>query len=362
MILLGIETSCDETAAAIVENGRKVHSNIIASQIDIHREFGGVVPEIAARKHINSISYIVKQALNAADMPLSEIEGIAVSNGPGLVGALLVGLSFAKAMAFARKVPLLGVNHIYSHICSNYLEEVSNGGHPNQGHWEPPYEGHPREGHWEPPFICLVVSGGHTHLIEVVDYHDCRILGRTRDDAAGEAFDKVGRALGLPYPGGPEIDKLAKEGDPKAIPFPRATFEDSVDFSFSGLKSAVLQYLQKNKNYDIADIAASFQQAVIDVLISNAVKACKQKGLKKIAIAGGVAANTGLRKAFAEECNSLNLILNLPQTIYCTDNAAMAASGGYYRYKSGKTDKYDLNAFTRDWNLESGVQGLGYKL
>jgi len=322
IFILGIETSCDETAAAVVADGRTLMSNVIASQIDTHRIYGGVVPEIAARKHVENISYIVNEALKQADLNLADIHGIAVSNGPGLVGALLVGLSFAKSLAFARQIPLIGVHHIYSHICANYLDTA-----------------------WKPPFICLVVSGGHTHLIEVKDYHNCEILGRTRDDAAGEAFDKVGRSLGLPYPGGPEIDRLAALGDGTAIPFPRTTFEDSLDFSFSGLKSAVLQYLQKNKDGKLEDIAASFQQAVIDVLVSRTLEACKQKGLNKIALAGGVAANKGLRVAMTTACAENGIELQLPKAVYCTDNAAMVASGGYYRYIQGIRDSFDLNAY-----------------
>ena len=320
-LILGIETSCDETAAAVVAGGRQVLSNVISSQIDVHREYGGVVPEIAARKHVESISYIVREALKQAGIGLADVEGVSVSNGPGLVGALLVGVSFAKSVAFARGMPLLGVHHIYSHICANYLGSE-----------------------WEPPFVCLVVSGGHTHLVEVLDYHRVKVLGRTRDDAAGEAFDKVGRSLGLPYPGGPEIDKLAKLGDAYAIPFPRTTFEDSMDFSFSGLKSAVLQYLQKNTDRNAADTAASFQQAVIDVLVSRTIEAAKLTGLDSVALAGGVAANGGLRDAMTEACASHGIKLQLPGAEYCTDNAAMVASGGYYRLNIGKTDGFDLNA------------------
>ena len=337
-IILGIETSCDETAAAVVANGRRVLSNVISSQIDIHREYGGVVPEIAARKHVESISFIVKEALHQAGLSLSDIHGVAVTNGPGLVGALLVGLSFAKALTYAKQVPLLGVHHIYSHICANYLDGYLDDNIRNLCIF------------WEPPFICLVVAGGHTHLIEVVDYHNCLILGRTRDDAAGEAFDKVARTLGLPYPGGPEIDKLAKQGNPQAISFPKTFFEDSLDFSFSGLKSAVLQYLHKNKGSELSDtdichIAASFQQAAVDVLVSNTLEACAQRRLTKVALAGGVAANRGLREAMTVACANKGLTLHLPPGLYCTDNAAMVASGGYYRYISGASDKYDLNAY-----------------
>ena len=321
-IILGIETSCDETAAAVVKDGRNTLSNVISSQIDVHRKFGGVVPEIAARKHIEVISYIVNEALVQANVTLPELNGIAVSNGPGLVGALLTGLSYAKGLAFASDIPLLGMHHIYSHICANYLDTD-----------------------WEPPFVCLVVSGGHTHIIDVADYTTCTVIGRTRDDAAGEAFDKVGRALGLPYPGGPEIDKLAGQGNPEAIKFPKTLFEDSLDFSFSGLKSAVLQYLNKHDNIDINDICASFQACVTDVLVSRTMTACKQRGKKKIALAGGVASNIGLRESMRKACEDNNILLSLPKPVYCTDNAAMVAGGGYYRYINNEADKYDLNAF-----------------
>ena len=340
-LILGIETSCDETAAAVVADGRTVLSNMIASQVNIHREYGGVVPEIAARKHMDSISYIVGQALNQANVKLSDISAIAVSNGPGLVGALLVGLSFAKALAFSANIPLYGVHHIYSHICANYLETD-----------------------WQPPFICLIASGGHTHLVKVESFTKCTVLGRTRDDAAGEAFDKVGRTMGLPYPGGPEIDRLAKEGDPTLIPFPRTIFEDSLDFSFSGLKSAVLQHLQKhtpknthenrkentkeNKEENKekkSNIASAFQQAVLDVLVTQTIKACAQTGLSKVALAGGVAANNGLRQAITKACSANNITLHLPSAVYCTDNAAMVAGSGYYRHLTGIADDYDLNAY-----------------
>ncbi|MCL1998166.1 MAG: tRNA (adenosine(37)-N6)-threonylcarbamoyltransferase complex transferase subunit TsaD [Turicibacter sp.] len=323
-LILGIETSCDETAAAVVEDGKTVISNVISSQIDVHREYGGVVPEIASRKHLESISFIVKEALGEID--LSKIDGIAVSNGPGLAGALLVGLSFAKSLAFATKKPLYGVHHIYSHICANYLERED----------------------WQPPFVCLVVSGGHTHLIHVKDYSDCEVVGRTRDDAAGEAFDKVGRTLGLPYPGGPEIDKAAKLGDPASIPFPRTSFENSLDFSFSGLKSAVLQYKQKRdimEYSEISNVAASFQEAVIDVLVSRSLSLCDALDLPKLAIAGGVAANLGLRNRIAAECRKKNIDFNLPSMVYCTDNAAMVAGAGFYRHLQNAPDNYDLNAF-----------------
>ena len=371
-IILGIETSCDETAAAVVANGRIVLSNVISSQVNEHRIYGGVVPEIAARKHVESISYIVSEALTQAGLTINEIDGIAVSNGPGLVGALLVGLSFAKALAFAKNIPLLGVNHIYSHICANYLVHNADtrffAGFATTGGTD--FElNHCYE--WEPPFISLVVSGGHTHLIEVSDYDKFRVLGRTRDDAAGEAFDKVGRSLGLPYPGGPEIDQLAKNGDPCSITFPRTILIDdkkipTLDFSFSGLKSAVLQYLQKNKirkqsttdvttacasDQSAPDVAASFQQAVIDVLVSNTIEACERTGLSKVALAGGVAANKRLRQVMEEECRNRKINLHLPEAIYCTDNAAMVASGGYFQFNN--PDGYDLNAYP---NIDIGSE------
>jgi N6-L-threonylcarbamoyladenine synthase len=321
-IFLGIETSCDETSAAVVVNGRKVLSNVIASQTDIHQPFGGVVPEIAARKHMESISYIAREALRQAHIPLDEIDGVAVANGPGLAGALLVGLSFAKGLAFARGIDLVGVHHIFGHICALYLESD-----------------------WKPPFVCLIVSGGHTHLVEVTDYFACRVLGRTRDDAAGEVFDKVGRALGLPYPAGPEIDRMVRlhpsSGD---LPrFPRAKFAGSLDFSFSGLKTAVLQYIQKQGlDLSVADCATAFQQAVVEVLVSRTLQACDETGLTDVALAGGVAANVGLRDAMRDACQTRGLCLHMPAMVYCTDNAAMVAAGGYFR---GETDPYNLNAY-----------------
>jgi len=340
MNVLGIETSCDETSAAVVVDGRRVLSNVIASQIEIHQIYGGVVPEIAARKHVDCISYIVKEALDQAGLSLSDIDAVAVANGPGLAGALLVGLSFAKAVAFAQGIPLVGVHHIYAHVCANYLDENSK---------ENSNEDFNRNSNknWEPPFVSLVVSGGHTHLLHVLDYHTCKVLGRTRDDAAGEAFDKVGRALGLPYPGGPQIDKLAGLSNVDTIRFPRATVGDSLDFSFSGLKSAVLQYIQKNKHdnlFSVGNCATSFQCAVTDILVSRTLQACKETGMSKVALAGGVAANNGLRGSMRQACNEYGLQLHMPSPIYCTDNAAMVASGGYYRRLAGELDGYDLNA------------------
>jgi len=333
MTVLGIETSCDETSAAVVVDGRRVLSNVIASQIEIHQVYGGVVPEIAARKHVDCISYIVGEALSQAGLSLGEIDAVAVANGPGLTGALLTGLSFAKAIAFTRKIPLVGVHHIYAHVCANYLNE------------DDPVSSNEC---WEPPFVSLVVSGGHTHLLQVMDYQTCKVLGRTRDDAAGEAFDKVGRALGLPYPGGPQIDKLARKSyGEDTIRFPRAVVGDSLDFSFSGLKSAVLQYIHKNKHdgaFSVDECATSFQCAVIDVLVSRTLRACDETGIKKVALAGGVAANSGLRDSMTQACEQHGLLLKMPSPIFCTDNAAMVASGGYYRRLAGESDGYNLNA------------------
>ena len=321
MIILGIETSCDETSAAVIKNGRDVLSNVIASQVELHAPFGGVVPEIAARRHIECIGYIVDNALTQAGVSLSDIDAYAVANGPGLAGALLVGLNYAKALAFSYQKPLIGVHHIEGHVCANYLGSDL-----------------------KPPMLTLVVSGGHTSILAVDDYDSYRVLGSTRDDAAGEAFDKIARVLGLPYPGGPEIDKLSKTGDGGAINFPRAKV-DGLDFSFSGLKTAVTQYKAKNPSTAIKDIAASFQQAVVDVLVERTITACKNEGYKQVALAGGVACNQGLRSAMQAACEKNNLKLSMPQPIYCTDNAAMIATRGYYRLLAGNTDGLDLNAF-----------------
>jgi N6-L-threonylcarbamoyladenine synthase len=307
MIVLGIETSCDETSAAVV-NGRRILSNIIASQTELHAPFGGVVPELAARRHIEAIGYIVDQALLQAGIPLEDVDAYAVANGPGLVGALLVGLNYAKGLAFAQQKPLVGIHHIEGHVCANLLTDAK----------------------LEPPFLSLVVSGGHTILLDVKDYNTYQVLGGTRDDAAGEAFDKVARLLGLPFPGGPEVDKLARRGNPSAIPFPRAKV-GGVDFSFSGLKTAVMQYIAKNPEYNKADVAASFQQAVVDVLVENTVQAAKAAGYKDVALAGGVACNHALRAAMEETCIADGLTLWKPPPILCTDNAAMIAVRGYYR-------------------------------
>lgn len=325
--ILAIESSCDETAAAVVVNGREVRSNVISSQIALHTLYGGVVPEIASRKHIEKINQVITQALEDADTTLEEIDAIGVTYGPGLVGALLVGVAEAKAIAYAAKKPLVGVHHIEGHICANYIENKE----------------------LEPPFLCLVASGGHTHLVKVADYGKYDIIGRTRDDAAGEAFDKVARAIGLGYPGGPKIEKKAKEGNDKAIVFPKAKVaENPYDFSFSGLKSAVLNYINgckmKQQEINEADIAASFQKAVIDVLVEHAVHAAKEYRIDKFAIAGGVASNQTLREAMEKACKERGIQFYHPSPIFCTDNAAMIGSAAYYEYLQGRRDGWDLNA------------------
>ena len=327
IVILGIESSCDETAASVVRNGREVLSNVISSQIALHTLYGGVVPEIASRKHIEKINVVIEEALAEAHMTLDDIDAIGVTYGPGLVGALLVGVSEAKAIAYAKNLPLIGVHHIEGHISANYIENKD----------------------LEPPFACLVVSGGHTHLVIVKDYGKYEIVGRTRDDAAGEAFDKVARAIGLGYPGGPKIDKVSKEGNPNAIAFPRAKVADSsYDFSFSGLKSAVLNYLNgcKMKNIPIvqADVAASFQKAVVDVLVEHAMHAVEEYGFKKFAIAGGVASNSALRSAMEEACKKRGVAFYHPSPILCTDNAAMIGAAAYYEYLAGTRSGWDLNA------------------
>ena len=326
-LILAIESSCDETAASVVKNGRCVLSNIISSQIAIHTLYGGVVPEIASRKHIEKINQVVEAALKEADVTLDDIDAVGVTYGPGLVGALLVGVAEAKAIAYAKKKPLVGVHHIEGHVSANYIE------HPDL----------------EPPFLCEIISGGHTHLVIVKDYGSFEILGRTRDDAAGEAFDKVARAIGLGYPGGPKIDKLAKEGNPHAIDFPRAHMEDApYDFSFSGVKSAVLNHLNKcrmaGEPIVEADIAASFQQAVVDVLVDNAIRAAKDYHMDRLAIAGGVASNGALRAAMEAACEKEGIRFYRPSPIFCTDNAAMIGVAAYYEYQKGTRHGWDLNA------------------
>jgi len=326
-LVLAIETSCDETAAAVVRNGRYVMSNIISTQIETHKKYGGVVPEIASRMHVQNINPIIQEALDVAKLGLDDIDVIGVTYGPGLVGALLVGVVEAKALAFVKQKPLVGVHHIEGHIAANYIED------PNL----------------EPPFICLIVSGGHSHLVHVKDYGEYDIIGKTRDDAAGEAFDKVARTIGLGYPGGPKIDKLSKEGNRKAIEFPRANVKESpYDFSFSGVKSSVLNYVNecnmKGIEINKADVAASFQEAVVDVLVDNSIKLCKEKNTNILALAGGVAANQRLRHKMKEACEKEGIELKYPSMDLCTDNAAMIGSAAYFEYLKGTRHGWDLNA------------------
>ncbi|WP_291236457.1 tRNA (adenosine(37)-N6)-threonylcarbamoyltransferase complex transferase subunit TsaD [Frisingicoccus sp.] len=325
--ILAIESSCDETAAAVVKNGREVLSNVISSQIELHKLYGGVVPEIASRKHIEKINPVIREALSDAGMTLEDMDAIGVTYGPGLVGALLVGVAAAKAISYAKNIPLVGVHHIEGHISANYIENKE----------------------LEPPFLGMVVSGGHTHLVLVKDYGKYEILGRTRDDAAGEAFDKVARAIGLGYPGGPKIDKLAKEGNPKAIAFPRAHIADApLDFSFSGLKSSVLNYINscemKHVEINRADVAASFQAAVVDAIVDHTIEAAKMYQIRKVALAGGVASNSALRQAMKERCEKEKLEFFYPSPVLCTDNAAMIGCAAYYEYLAGTRHGLDLNA------------------
>lgn len=334
ILILAIESSCDETAAAVVKNGREVLSNVISSQIALHTLYGGVVPEIASRKHIEKINQVIQEALDTAGVTLDDITAVGVTYGPGLVGALLVGVAEAKAISYAKKLPLVGVHHIEGHISANYIENKD----------------------LEPPFLCLVVSGGHTHLVLVEDYGKYKILGRTRDDAAGEAFDKVARAIGLGYPGGPKIEKISKEGNSEAIVFPRAKISDNpYDFSFSGVKSAVLNYINsckmKNIPYVQADIAASFQKAVTDVLIEHAMHAARETGMKKFAIAGGIASNGMLREGIRAACERRGIQFYHPSPVLCTDNAAMIGCAAYYEYLAGTRHGWDLNAIP---NLKLG--------
>ncbi len=327
VVILAIESSCDETAAAVVKNGRTVLSSVISSQIATHTVYGGVVPEIASREHIKAINYVIRRALAEADMRLSDLTAIGVTYGPGLVGALLVGVAEAKALAYGAGKPLVGVHHIEGHVSANFIE------HPDL----------------EPPFVCLIVSGGHTHLVIVKDYGEFEIIGRTRDDAAGEAFDKVARAVGLGYPGGPKVDRAAKEGNPHAVEFPRGKIDGSpYDFTFSGLKSAVLNYINHAKmtgeEIYVPDLAASFQNSVVDSLVSRTVAAAKEYGYRKVAIAGGVASNSALRSAMEEACRRRNLRCYYPSPILCTDNAAMIGAAAYYEYRKGNLAGWDLNA------------------
>lgn len=325
--ILAIESSCDETAAAVVRNGREVLSSIISSQVPIHTLYGGVVPEIASRKHIEAIGGVVDKAICDSKLSLEDIDAIAVTKGPGLVGALLVGVSFAKALSYATKTPLVGVHHIEGHISANYIE------HPDL----------------KPPFICLVVSGGHTNLVNVVDYGSCQIIGRTRDDAAGEAFDKIGRAIGLGYPGGPKIEKAAKTGSRTAIELPVAVVNDNpYDFSFSGLKSATLNYINKVKmrgeDVNVNDVAASFQDAVVTALVNHAAMALDEYGSDKMVLAGGVACNSYLRLKMDKMCAEKGADFFCPSPVLCTDNAAMIGAAGYYAYINGTRDSYDMDA------------------
>lgn len=326
IITLGIESSCDETSVAVVKNGREVLSNIINSQIPIHEKFGGVVPEIASRNHIEAISNVTNQAIKEANISYDDIDAVTCTYGPGLVGALLVGVSYAKALSYAINKPLVGVNHIEGHIAANYITHKD----------------------LKPPFIALIISGGHTHLVHIKDYNEFEILGKTRDDAIGEAFDKVARVIGLGYPGGPKIDKLAKEGKPN-IQLPKTHF-DNLDFSFSGIKTAIINMHHKNPDINKADLAASFEENVSDVLIEATKAAIKKTGIKKVVLAGGVSANSCIRNKF-ENLKEKQVEVYYPEMILCTDNAAMIASAGYYNYMNGKRDKLDLNAIP---NLKLG--------
>ena len=326
-LILGIESSCDETAAAVVKNGREILSNVINSQVDFHKKYGGVVPEIASRKHIENIDYVIDEALERANVTFGDIDAIAVTYGPGLVGALLVGVSSAKALAFALGKPLVPVNHIRGHISANFVAFKD----------------------LMPPFVCLVASGGHSHIVKVSDYTEFEILGRTRDDAAGEAFDKIARVLGLGYPGGPLIDELAKQGDENAVHFPRVRIDrESLDFSFSGVKTAVINHIhkaeQRGEEINRADIAASFQNAVTDVLCEHTIEGALKCGVKTVALAGGVAANSALRKKMTEMCEKVGISVLYPPPVLCTDNAVMIASCGYFEYEKGNFADLALNA------------------
>ncbi|MEA2087733.1 MAG: tRNA (adenosine(37)-N6)-threonylcarbamoyltransferase complex transferase subunit TsaD [Candidatus Caldatribacteriota bacterium] len=329
-LILGIETSCDETAAAIVEDGKKIISSVVASQISIHQKYGGVVPEIASRKHIEDIIPVIDKALGESGKKITDLSAIAVTYGPGLIGSLLVGLSVAKAMAYAQNLPLIGVNHLEAHIYANFLEHNE----------------------IKPPFVCLIVSGGHTSLVYIRHFGEYELLGQTKDDAAGEVFDKIAKVLDLGYPGGPITEKLAKEGEPSSIKFPRPLLNDkSYDFSFSGLKTAVIYYIrelkEENKDIPVGDILASFQQAVIDVLVEKTIKAALKFKTKQIILAGGVAANSSLRREIKKKANLLNIEVFYPSVSLCTDNAAMVASVGYYKFKENKKSSLNLDAVSR---------------
>lgn len=329
-LILGIETSCDETAAAIVEDGKKIISNVVASQISIHQKYGGVVPEIASRKHMEYIIPVIDKALEESGKRITDLSAIAVTYGPGLIGSLLVGLSVAKAIAYAQNIPLIGINHLEAHIYANFLEynEI------------------------KPPFVCLIVSGGHTSLVYIRHFGEYELLGQTKDDAAGEVFDKIAKVLGLDYPGGPITEKLAKKGEPSSIKFPRPILNDkSYDFSFSGLKTAVIYYIkeskEENKKIPVSDILASFQQAVIDVLVKKTIKAALKFKTKQIILAGGVAANNSLRREIKEKADLLGIKVFYPSIFLCTDNAAMVASAGYYKFKENIKSSLNLDAVSR---------------
>ena len=320
ILTLGIESSCDETSVSVVKNGREILSNVIDTQIPIHEKYGGVVPEIASRNHIEAISRVTKKALEEANVKFEDIDAITPTYGPGLVGALLVGLSYAKALSFAINKPLVGVNHIQGHIAANYITYSE----------------------LKPPFLCVMTSGGNTQLIHVKNYTEFEVLGKTRDDAIGEAFDKVARVVGLGYPGGPKVDRLAKDGNPDAIELPKTHF-DNLDFSFSGIKTAVINLHHKNPDINKADLCASFEKTVTEILVENADKALKQTGLKTVALAGGVSANCYIREAFMKfKEHGVNVYM--PDLKLCTDNAAMIASAGYYNFIEGKRDELNLNA------------------
>jgi N6-L-threonylcarbamoyladenine synthase len=320
MLILGIDTSCDDTAAAVVEDGKKIVSNIVSNQNEIHRKYGGIVPELASRRHVEMITPVVHEALVNAKTGIEDIDAIAVTYGPGLIGSLLVGVCYAKSLSYVHHIPIVAVNHLEGHICSYYLESIP-----------------------EVPFLALVVSGGHTSMYRVTGTGSYFEIGRTRDDAAGEAFDKVAKMLGFGYPGGPIIDQLASKGDPQSIHFPRSFLKDCYDFSFSGVKTAVFNYVRKNLKTSKEDIAAGFQAAVIDVLVGRSIEVAKQLGIRRIALSGGVSANKGLRDAIKEKTSDEGLQVFLPSVDLCTDNAAMIASAGYYRFINGETAAFDLN-------------------
>lgn len=328
MKILAIESSCDETATAVVEDGRRVLSSIVASQVEEHRLYGGVVPEIASRRHAEAIVPVVKRSLDEAGLTLSEIDALAVTYAPGLIGALLVGVNFAKGLSLSTGLPLVPVHHLRSHIASNYISNTE----------------------LKPPFLCLVVSGGHSHIVMVEDYTKMKIIGRTRDDAAGEAFDKAARTMGMPYPGGIALDKIAEDGDPHAFRLPRPTVHDApYDFSFSGLKTAVINLIhntaQKGGELNKADVCASFRYAVVDCLCTNFIRAAEDLGVTKLVIAGGVSANSLLRKTLSKECARRGWEFYMPEKSLCGDNAAMVGAQGYYEYLSGRIADSDLNAF-----------------